>query len=411
MKFLYLFLFLWLYPFLLYSKPVHLHWEDEPQVDIATQKYRLEVVHIKDGEHHLALVEEITGSSYHWKTELSGLFLMRVIPLRKNAKLIEKPLYWESTHLLQKAIPLYLCDSSLHWQWERIPGKSKYLLRLTERQSASVVQELLLHQNSISLPLEILRPDQEYRLLVLGYNSKGQIELMRDQLLEAKRCSVMPIPLWGESAEGNSEFSYLPELVSRQQEYQDSNGKVVKKTYSGTSWINFAAGINFKQRGKWALSAKALFSSLCSDLEFCQDQIAMRTDIRYRLEKGWRFSSGIEYQNFSLLNMQAFAQDSRQVEDRVHLFTWRIGLIKRLMLNRYLFSLSSHIFYSPWSLSTYGDPSVEQQKMMTGYGIEVGATAYFNSQWRWDFNASASRYSGDSDFLMYRAQSGPAYSF
>lgn len=411
MKFLHVFLILWLYPFLLYSKPVHLQWEDKSRVDAISQKYRLEVVHIKNGEHHLALVEEVIGSSFHWETELSGLFLMRVIPLRENSTIIEKPLYWESPTLTQKSKPLYLCDSSLNWQWERIPGKSKYLLRLVDRQSSALIKELILRENTFSLPINILRPDREYRLLVLGHNSKGQIDLLEDQLFEAKRCSTMPMPLWGESPAGNSEFSYLPEFSGQQQVYQDASGNVVKKNYGGTSWVNFGAGINFRQIGKWGFGAKAHFSSLCSDLEFCQDQIVMRADFRYRLDNGWRLSSGLEYRNLSFLSMQALAQDDRQVEDRVHLFTWRIGAIKRLMINRYLFALSGHFLISPWSLSTSGDSSIEQKNMMTGFGIEAGIISYINSQWHWALNASACSYSADSDIMMYRVQSGPAYTF
>lgn len=396
----------------LYAKErrVDLRWDFVPSIKKEVDNYRLEVVQIIEGEHHLVLSRLQKESNYIWQTDLFGFFIMRVFPINKNGKLVqnaemEKPLYWEGDGAVISSPPRFLCDKFQSWEWERIPGKGKFLFRLVEQDSGISVVEKVLRKNALQLMNSQLIPQHRYRLLLLAYDSKGKIELIKDEMFTAKHCAERPAPQWHEAKEGNTQFFYAPKWQSRNQQMASP------KNYSGMSWLGFGAGFSGDETKRWNYRGKFVYSSFCSELSFCQDELEIQGVVRYRQDNNLFWQTALVYQNLSLLNMRAYEQNGREVEDRVHLFTLKLGALYRFFIWRKQSELSGYLNHSPFSLYQTGDPNYPSGQQVSGYGVDTSFRIFLNANWQLLLAGQYQLLQGVGDTSMMSFTFGPVYQY
>lgn len=394
---------------LLAQTSIHLHWDADSENLPELPLYRLELIQITKGDHQTVLDIEVQGTNYIFKTDLSGLFILRATPKSQSAglKVIQKPLYWEGAKTLINPETKYLCASSLKWQWERVPGKSRYLVRVLERATSQVRWEKVITHSELELERSLFIPNSTYRVLVISYDPKGAVELAEDKVFTARSCEQKPIPSWGEEKTGSSRFNYFPEYQVRN--YQSEAG--LQKQTTGQAWLNFGAELDFPEKKEWSFGGAAHFSSYCSDLDFCQDQIMLRGQSQYKLQDQWRIILAGQYQNLSWLNMDAWEQDQRQVEDRVHLFSLMVGLKKRVMFSGYLWNFSSWLLYSPFSVISAGDSNLPNQGSLTHFGLGARASWYLHQNWQLVTECHFNYYQALQSITQYQLVFGPSYSF
>lgn len=412
MRPLLVFLILFLFSSHSYAKErgVPLQWHFSDDVVKQTAQFRLEVVQVMNGEHHLVLSTPVKEQNFLWKTDRSGFFIMRVFPVGKsgewvNKAEIEKPLFWEGEDAVAQAANRYLCGKELEWTWDAIPGKSKFLFRLIDRESGKVVIQKSLRKPEVNLSRTLLTAQKDYRILILGYDNKGKIELIRDEVFSALSCQKRPLPDWQRFSPARAQIFWRPRLQSIS--YQNDSSR----SFSATSLMGMGAAMTSEISPLWQQHFEIEYYSLCSSLPFCQDQVEASWMASWRTRMKWSFSGGLSYQNLSVLNMRAFDDDGREVEDRVHLFTLLVGGQYRGFLWRKEVQLQLNIGYSPYGMYQAGDPLAYSNDPVSGYRVDFFGQLFFSSDWQWQVGARYRFLQAVGEQVVTDLFSGPAYSF